>query len=57
MQNSAGELFENKDFTSGGWGEVILIREGQVVARTIARDGSEVFLEEHTKGLLDGGVA
>jgi hypothetical protein len=56
-QNSAGELFGDGDFTSGGWGEVIWIRDGQVVARTVARDGSEVFLEEHTKGLLDDGVA
>jgi hypothetical protein len=56
-QNSAGELLGDEDFTFGGWGEVIWIRDGKVVARTIARDGSEVFLEEHTKGLLDAGVA
>jgi hypothetical protein len=56
-QNSAGELLGDEDFTFGGWGEVIWIRDGKVVARTIARDGSEVFLEEHTKGLLDADVA
>jgi hypothetical protein len=56
-QNSAGELLGDEDFTFGGWDEVIWIRDGKVAARTIARDGSEVFLEEHTKGLLDAGVA
>jgi hypothetical protein len=53
----AGELLGVEDFSFGGWGEVIWIRDGKVVARTIARDGSEVFLEEHTKGLLDADVA
>ncbi len=36
----------------GGWGEVIWIRDGIVVAREIARDGSDAMLAKHTKELL-----
>lgn len=53
----ATRLFGNEHFTTGGWGEVIWLRDGRPVAREIAREGSEVLLKQHTKGLLDENTA
>ena len=52
-QDSAVEIFGAQGFFRGGAGEVVWIRDGRVVAREIARDGSEALLEQHKKELLD----
>ena len=55
-QDSAAQLFGAERFTTGGWGEVVWIRGGRVIAREVAGEGSDELLERHTKELLDDHV-
>ena len=50
---SDAQLFGTDGFRAGGWGEVIWLRDGVVVAREIAAPASEQALRDHTRRLLE----
>jgi len=56
-EDSATLLFGTPSFTTGGWGEVIWIRDGRVFARMLAYTALESSIEQHTRGLLDDNAA
>ncbi len=56
-EDTATQLFGGPNFTMGGWGETIWIRDGRVVARVLAHTAPESLMERYTRGLLDDNAA
>lgn len=50
---SAELLFGAPGFTTGGWGETLWVRDGQIVARALGHSAPDALIEEYTRGLLD----
>ncbi len=47
-EDSATQLSGGPNFTTGGWGETIWIRDGRVFARVLAHSAPESLMEQHT---------
>ena len=56
-EDSATQLFGTPSFTTGGWGEMIWIRDGRVIVRELGHIAPEALIEQHTRELLDDNAA
>lgn len=56
-EESAAELFGTPSFTTGGWGETMWVRDGQVVARVLAHTAPEPLMVQYTRELLQDQTA
>src|SRR5688572_3002102 len=56
-EDSSAQLFGVPSFTTGGWGEILWVRDGRIVARELGHTTRHSLIEQHTKELLDDDSA